>query len=259
MGACSSPAERTDTEAGTLGFTRAIVAGAPFSHVVYRPARQVRGDVLHVYIGGDGSPRRAVRSLPPDPTPRRPVLLPLLALDPAPGVYLGRPCYHGLGADPPCRPWYWTLGRYGDAVVDSMAQAVRRLGRETGAGQVVLIGHSGGGTLAMLMAERLAETRAVVTLGGNLDVAAWTGHHGFTALSGSLDPARRPPLPSEIVQIHLRGTADEVVPPALTDAVIARQPHAVSHVYPAFDHECCWQRVWPAVLAELDRALRPQP
>ena len=35
-----------------------------------------------------------------------------MGLDPAPSVYLGRPCYLGRAADPGCHPWYWTHGRY---------------------------------------------------------------------------------------------------------------------------------------------------
>ena len=68
-----------------------------------------------------------------------------------------------------------------------------------------MIGYSGGGTLAQLVAEKFTQTRAVVTLAGNLDLAAWVQLHDYTPLGGSLNPAERPPLPGHILQIHYVG------------------------------------------------------
>ena len=50
---------------------------------------------------------------------------------------------------------------------------------------VVLIGYSGGGTLAWLMASRIPETTRVVTIAANLDIDEWTRIHGDSPLSGS--------------------------------------------------------------------------
>ena len=176
-------------------------------------------------------------------------MLELMALDPSPSLLLGRPCQHGL--DPGCSPAIWTVERYGERVVSSLVAALQRQRQALGAEGVVLIGYSGGGALAMLMAERVPQTRAVLTLAGNLDTERWAKHHGYFSLSHSLNPADLPPLDPSIVQIHLLAGQDERVPPALTGGVIARQSGAVSHRYDDFDHGCCWASVWPAVLAEL--------
>lgn len=104
-----------------------------------------------------------------DPGPRNPLMLKLMALDTAPAVYLGRPCYPGLSRQPPCNPALWTSGRYSPQVLASLARALQTLIRDTGSRGIVLIGHSGGGTLAMLLAARVPDVRAVVTLAGNLD------------------------------------------------------------------------------------------
>jgi hypothetical protein len=47
------------------------------------------------------------------------------------------------------------------------------------------------------------------------------------------------------------------VPPAITAGAIARQPGARPWLFPDFDHDCCWEKVWPTVLAELGREIAP--
>jgi len=248
---CATPSGRAAREARGLGLVREEVAGAGFQHVVYRRPGDPASLDLHVYLEGDGSPARAWRSRPPDPTPRSSLALRLLARDPAPSVLLGRPCYHGVG---PCSPWHWSAGRFGEPVVASLVVALRTLLATHGAERLTLIGHSGGGTLAMLLAERVPEVRAVVTVAGNLDVGAWVRHHGHVPLAGSLDPALRPPLRPSVAQLHLLGGSDAVVPPALVRSSLERQEGARVRIVPGFDHRCCWAERWPALLAALPAA-----
>ena len=202
----------------------------------------MRGQRLHVYLEGDGTPWLSARPAP-DPTPRTAVALGLMALDRNPSILLGRPCYHGL-RPPRCKPALWTSGRYSRTVVDAMASALSRVE----ARELVLIGHSGGGSLAMLLAPRDPRVVAVVTLGANLDLEAWTAHHGDEPLLGSLDPAEQAPLAPEILQIHLAGARDTTVPPAVTRAVAGPRLRILGGA----DHTCCWADAWPPVLRELD-------
>lgn len=253
LSACATPNELFDRRAKELGFAVEVVQGTGFRQSVYRSPGKADSGLLHVYLEGDASPRVASRYSPPDPTPHRPVMLGLMALDPAPSVLLGRPCQHG--AENPCDASIWTVGRYGEDVVASLVAVLEKERAASGAAGVVLIGHSGGGALAMLMAERVPETRAVITLAGNLDTARWADHHGYTPLSQSLDPALQPPLSASVIQIHLLAGGDRRVPPALTQASIQRQPNAITHLYPDFDHGCCWATIWPAVLGEVASAL----
>jgi hypothetical protein len=155
---CATPSQRFDQRASKLGFSRHTVTGTEFEHAVYTARAPGWAPLLHVYLEGDASPRMAHRYSPADPTPHRPLTLELMALDPAPSVLLGRPCQHGL--DPGCDPELWTVGRYGERVVASLAAAVERERQGREASGVVLVGYSGGGGLALLIAERVPTSSA---------------------------------------------------------------------------------------------------
>ena len=111
---CASAPEHAAAIARDAGFTRAVVRGAPFEHVVFVANRHggPQNGVLHVYIEGDGRPYLDRWTAAADPTPRNPLMLRLMTIDPEPAVYLGRPCYFGLAIQPPCTPRDWTLDRF---------------------------------------------------------------------------------------------------------------------------------------------------
>lgn len=244
LGGCGTyPAERI---AGEHRFAAETVAGDPFVHRVFRNGRS--GEVLHVYIEGDGRPWRTRNRVSLDPTPANPLMLELMALDSAPALYLGRPCYFGV-ADEHCSPIWWTDRRYAEAVVASLDRVIDRYAPDRAG--ILLIGHSGGGALAMLLAQRRTDVLAVVTLAGNLDTGAWAARHGYTPLSGSLDPAEQPALAGGIRQLHLVGANDAVITPEMLAAALADRPGAELRVIAGADHTCCWHDLWPAVLAEV--------
>jgi pimeloyl-ACP methyl ester carboxylesterase len=187
-----------------------------------------------------------------DPDPLRAVALELAAAQQA--TLLGRPCYHGHARDPDCRSELWTSGRYSEPVVASMAAALRQVIANHPLRPVVLVGYSGGGALALLVADRVAEVRAVVTLAANLDLGAWTRYHGYQPLVGSLDPlAARALRPG--CEIHVAAARDAIVPPSLVAAGAARRNGAVLRIEPGADHACCWRSRWPSMLASLSREL----
>ncbi len=248
LSACTTPQQRLDQVATDLGFQRLSLNGDPFQHRAYRNAAPI-STVLHVYLDGDGSPWQNGRVIA-DPTPRQPLVLQLMAQDSQASLYLGRPCYHGMQQAPGCSPWLWTAARYSPLVIDSLVAALHTVLREHPNTAVVLIGYSGGGTLAMLLAEHLPQTRLIVTIAANLDTTAWTEHHGYSPLLGSLNPANRPPLVTT-PQWHLFGEQDDNTPAALSELLIQRQPCARSERIAAFNHRCCWLDYWPQVLSTL--------
>jgi hypothetical protein len=118
------------------------------------------------------------------------------------------------------------------------------------------MGHSGGGTLALLLAEQFTNTRAIITLAGNLDTDAWTAWHAYTPLRGSLNPALRPSLPASMMQRHYLGAQDGQIPPGLARRFAARHPEARVMVVPEQDHACCWSKIWPGILNDLEKRLK---
>lgn len=214
-------------------------------------AQSRSSDVLHVYLEGDGSPWRHRTIIMPDPTPRSPLMLKLMAIDPHLAAYLGRPCYNGTSNDPGCDNSLWTSGRYSKAVVQSMAAAIRSLAKRLQVSELWLLGHSGGGTLAMLLAAEVEEVTKVVTVAGNLDTDAWTDFHNYTKLYSSANPAKLPALRETVTQWHLLGARDRVIPSSLVRNAIARQRTAHTFLLPGYSHGCCWAQVWPTVLEAL--------
>ncbi len=253
--ACSTPAKRLDMRATQMGFAHFSVQGTEFTHTLLRGEASRSTHYLHVYLDGDGAPWINHTVVAQDPTPRNLLVLELMSLDPAATLYLGRPCYNGRFAEPPCSSSLWTSHRYSPVVVDSMVAVLETVTAEADIDGLIFIGYSGGGTLAMLLAERFEQTRAVLTIAGNLDPAAWAQLHRYSPLDGSLNPARRPPLSDNIIQMHYVGEKDTNVPPSLVANAISRQPDARLVVIDLFDHECCWTERWNKLLDELQEAL----
>jgi len=248
---CRAPKTRIDSQAARSGFQQLVVVGKGFKHLVFEGGDPQASGSLHIYLEGDGRPWISDRRISSDPTPRRVYALELMALDAGPTAYIGRPCYHELEVAQVCNPEIWTVDRYSQEVVDSLESAIRKISERRSASNLVLIGYSGGGVLAMLVAERLSSIRVVVTIAANLDIDAWTRLHGYSPLTGSLNPATRPALQASIRQLHLAGGRDERVPAAIVESVAMRQPNSQFIVYPNFDHTCCWVDAWPEIVAAI--------
>ena len=238
--------------AARQGMTVTEVDGTNFTHLaVQRPSASASGR-LHVYIEGDGIPWIGTRSSA-DPTPRNTLTLRLAASDAGNVLYLGRPCYFKAAKNEECHPRYWTSHRYSAEIVDSMAAAIVN-SRQDAYSEIVLIGYSGGGVLAALLESEVPGVVAVVTVAANLDVGAWAEHHGYDPLTGSLDPIKTPKT-SAIRHFQYVGGRDAVVPPELSVGYAASHPGVELIEVPEFDHKCCWEEIWPAVLDRLEADL----
>ncbi len=249
---CSSLAERADTYANLQGWSGQILSGREFRHRAYQSPKAKANDSarLHVYIEGDGRPWIAGGLLPSsDPTPANPLALRLMAKDDSPALYLGRPCYFGFADDGHCSEKYWTSARYSETVVNSMAVALNNYVEQHSIKEVLLIGYSGGGTLAVLMAPHIRSHTEVLTLAANLDIDAWTRLHNYLPLTQSLNPMTSARLEG-IAHRHHAGTDDTNVMPEFVRRF--SEQHAGLFISNAgFNHVCCWEQQWPRLLRNL--------
>lgn len=214
-------------------------------------ARNGPGPDLVVYIEGDGRAYQNRRTPSADPTPDNPLALRLALVDPAPKVlYLGRPCQYTQAGEP-CSMRFWTQERYGEEVVRAMDTILDRAKADLGATRLNLVGYSGGGALAVLLAARRDDVAALATVAGNLDHKVWTTLHQVTPLTGSLNPVDHAARVRHIPQVHFVGEDDEIVPASLArDFVRKMGSPATARVesVPDVDHTCCWPRLWPELL-----------
>ena len=208
---------------------------------------------MTVYIEGDGFAWRTRRQLSPDPTPRHPLVMSLATLDPSSNVaYLARPCQYQKDPDPNCRPDYWSDRRFSEEVVGSMNQALDGLKRASSSQKIHLIGYSGGGAIAVLIAARRSDVASLRTVAGNLDPDGVFKHHHVPRLKGSLDPLAEAASLSALPQRHFTGTNDKTVPPFVTENFLKASGHsacvAITPVSGA-THGSGWQEEWTRLLA----------
>ncbi len=248
-GCAISSAERLQRIADARHFFHRVERAGGFSHVVYLNGLKANEEKsLHVYLEGDGTPWQFRYFVSPDPTPRYPLMLELMANDTEFSIYVGRPCYNGFNNEANCAPALWTIARHSPIIVSSMAQVISRISDEMGIETLHLYGHSGGGAMAMLIAKHLNNVDTVITLAGNLDLKAWTDLHGYTPLYGSANPATQKPLNSSIKQLHLMARNDKKIPPELVLEWIKKQKNSRYFIFDEFSHSCCWDKIWPTIL-----------
>lgn len=233
------------------------IIASQFKHLaIYKPAAN-NSHELHVYIEGDGIPFQHRIFIADDPSPLYPFVLEMMKQDAAESLYLGRPCYFnntltGMD-DAQCAKKYWTSARYSDAVITSMVGALRAHLQRHPAQKITVIGHSGGGAIAMLMAARMPEITQVVTIAGNLNTTAWTRYHGYTPLNESLNPATEITTATPKHQLHFGGSKDNNIPPSLVQDFLASIGQKMI-VIENSDHACCWIQQWRKLLTQIQTA-----
>jgi len=226
----------------------------------YRHITDPGAPLLSLYIEGDGYAWVSPTELSDDPSPRSARVLKLAVQDDARNAaYLARPCmYLNDVSLVTCPSDLWSLGRYGEDVVAALDRAADMLKAEAGARELRLVGFSGGGTLAALVAARRDDVVELVTVSANLDHEGWTARHGVTPLTGSLNAADVAPLIETIPQVHYIGAEDTNVMKDDIEAFVARMndPRWTDVVIvPEQTHTCCWVQNWRGLLAQAEHLM----
>jgi hypothetical protein len=207
---------------------------------------------LRVYIEGDGLAWLSRTQPSLDPTPREATGLALAAADPAPNVvYLARPCqFTPMSMNPRCAIPYWTARRFAPEVVRSMNSAVSHFAALTPGQPVELVGYSGGGAIAALIAADRTDVRSLRTVAGNLDDEFVNQLHHVSPMPESENPIDFASRLSGLPQIHFSGSTDTTVPPTVAQRFVAATGPACARAIVVDDiaHDGDWSRQWPALL-----------
>ncbi len=208
------------------------------------------GGALTIYIEGDGAPWGSPYHPPRDPTPRVPVALEMANADTSPDVaWLARPCqYLSPNALQACDSAYWMQRRFSPEVIAAYDSAVTQLQAKSGALHIRLVGYSGGGVIAALVALRRHDIAHVITVAAPLSLSGWTAWHDLSPLDGSLDPGAQQPLRRAAPDVHFAGANDKIVPAEIIGRFV-RSHGGRLETMAGYDHHCCWVRDWPRLLS----------
>lgn len=247
--ALQSPAERADTQAKAGHFQPVAALAGPvraWLRASLSADAPRSSPELTVYIEGDGAEWRGKYRPPSDPTPDNALTLRLALREPGtPVAYLGRPCQY-LDHDTlsQCPPRLWIGARYGEQALDLMNAAIDVLLRVASAQRVRLVGYSGGGAMAALLAARRSDVTCLVTVAAPLDTDAWTTAIEVSPLAESVNPLSQVARIAGIAQTHIAGAADKMVPVRTLRRFTSALPAPDVSVIDGFDHDCCWVLNW---------------
>jgi pimeloyl-ACP methyl ester carboxylesterase len=210
-----------------------------------QPAHTMSGP-LTIVIEGDGYAWIDIHTPSANPTPKNPIGL-RLAMALGPGtIYLGRPCQYVLASQ--CNAALWTHDRFSPGVIASYRDALDRIKATHHNSAFRLIGFSGGGYIAAVLAAQRADVVQVTTVAGVLDPEAWTTLHDIAPLaSAGLDSASLRRSSQNTRFTHICAAEDDVVPCLLAERFTqdARKEGLQNHTVLTIgdeDHESLWKR-----------------
>ncbi len=224
-----------------------------FLLTTYHKGLKIPDKELVVYLEGDGNAWNSKYRLSENPTPKNPLALKLAAKDTAGSIlYIARPCMYleqELMQD--CSARFWSSHRYSEEVISSLNQVIDWATGISTTNNLTLIGYSGGGAVAALIAARREDVSLLVTIAGNLDHKFWTDLHDMSPLVGSLNPVEYVKNLSMIEQTHFVGVKDKIVPEIVIESYLSKMPlkNKINiRVIKDFNHSCCWEQEWPDLL-----------
>ncbi|MDX1917364.1 MAG: dienelactone hydrolase family protein [Rickettsiaceae bacterium] len=203
------------------GFTKKEVSGGLFNLTTFQKITEIKKPYIF-YIEGDGyafDPN--TQRITSNPTPRNMMMLRLAIRDKRPNVtYIARPCqFTPIHTQGNCHEIYWSDKRMSEEVVESINEVINKISSHKH--PIDLVGFSGGGGIAVLVAERNKNVKSIVTIGGNLDHVSFNKYHNVRPMIGSLNPIDYATKINTMPQMHFAGGKDKVVPPFIAQDFVS--------------------------------------
>lgn len=236
------------------GFEYLQISSSQFEQVVFlKTSPEI--DNLMIYIEGDGSAWARRYKPSSDPSPHKPLALKLASLDPYPSIaYIARPCQYTGGINARgCDIRYWTSHRFSEEVIASTSEIISKLKKMTGAKKIGLVGYSGGGAIALLVAMRRTDVVSVRTVAGNIDHIKWTQLQGVTPLEGSLNPADMISGNCRFTQCHYVGSNDNIIPIQIAESYLKKAGNNCLiqlKIIQDCTHYNGWTNIWGSLCAD---------
>lgn len=202
-----------------------------------------------IYIEGDGFAWIDRFTVSDNPTPRNPLALKLAVRDGSARVfYLARPCqFVDLTRERNCRSAFWTSARFALDVIATYDQALDQIAARFGNAGFHLVGFSGGGAVAALLAAQRGDILSLRTVAGNLDHVALNRVKKVSPLRHSLNPMAVASELATLPQTHYLGGRDRVVPSWVGGnfvRAVGQSACARTQLVPQASHLEGWVTVW---------------
>ncbi len=208
-----------------------------------------------IYIEGDGYAYISKSKPSSNPTPKTPVALMLSLTDKNSKAvyYVARPCQYIKDAlfQERCSKKYWTTHRYSQEIMNSFHHTLNDIKSNTNIKYFDLIGFSGGGNIAGLLAASRDDIASIRTVAGNVDNDFFTKFHKVSPMPYSLNMADYAEQLSSIPQIHFIAEDDKFVPHDIYNNYQQQLPAqaCVHHqIVKGTTHLDGWADRWPALL-----------
>lgn len=233
----------------TLGFRAIPTHPTLKAYLRVRPSQEGAplASTMTIYIEGDGA-SWLLKTIPPrNPTPSQSLVAAMAAEDQNQLVmYLARPCqFIDVQTIKECDESMWTDGRFSTQVIQLSNQAIDRALRNLPTVRLNLVGHSGGGTLATLIAAQRSDVNCLVTLASPLDITAWARALSIAPLTRSQNPAKPNTNLQQIRQTHFLGENDRIVTKESIGEYRNFPRDAQWMTISGFDHQRYWADQWP--------------
>lgn len=235
------------------GFKKEFISGGKFIITTYSKVTNTYSPDYVIYIEGDGNVTRFGGTPSANPTPKNHMTLNLAFKDKRENViYIARPCqYTPMRMNPACTTEYWTNKRWSEDSVDNINNVINLVAAK--AKNIHLVGFSGGGGIAILVAAKNKKVKDIITIAGNLDVEEFVKYHKNIPCIGSLNPIDYAEKVKNIPQMHFVGSKDSRVPFFIADSFVRKSNSSCVkyRIIEGKTHSKGWIDDWSELLANI--------